>query len=207
MAENLIITIGRQYGSGGHQIARELSKMLGIKMYDKELIELSAIKSGIDEEVLHIYDEHPTNSLLYSMSLGIHPFNFSVSHSSYEPIGDRVFNVQAEIIREIAEKESCIFVGRCANKILANHPNVLSVFIHADIEDRITRICEYEKISRSEAEGIIRKADKRRAGYCKHYSDAKWGVATEYDLCINSGIGFENVAQLIKFFSEHHNTK
>lgn len=207
MAENLIITIGRQYGSGGHEIARELSKMLGIKMYDKELIELSAVKSGIDEEVLHIYDEHPTNSLLYSMSLGIHPFNFSVSHSSYEPIGDRVFNVQAEIIREIAEKESCIFVGRCANKILANHPNVLSVFIHADIEERITRICEYEKISRSEAESIIRKADKRRAGYCKHYSDAKWGVATEYDLCINSGIGYENVAQLIKFFSEHHNTK
>ncbi len=204
MAGNLIITIGRQYGSGGHQIARELSKMLGIKMYDKELIEMSAVKSGIDAEVLHMYDEHPTNSLLYSMSLGVNPFSASISGMHYEPLGDRVFRAQADIIREIADNESCIFVGRCASSILKDRPNVLSVFIHADIEDRITRICEYEKISRNEAVSIIRKADKRRAGYCSHFTDFKWGVADSYDLCINSRIGYDNAAELIKFFSEHH---
>ncbi len=204
MAENLIITIGRQYGSGGHEIARELSKLLGIKMYDKELIELSAVKSGISEEVLHMYDEHPTNSLLYSMSMGVNPFSASVSGIHYEPMGDRVFKAQADIIRHIADEESCIFVGRCANSILKDRKNVLSVFIHADIEQRITRICEYENISRSKAADIIKKADKRRAGYCSHFTDLKWGVASNYDLCINSSIGFENAAQLIKFFSQHH---
>lgn len=204
MADNLIITIGRQYGSGGHEIARELSELMGIKMYDKELIELSAIESGISEEVLHMYDEHPTNSLLYSMSLGVNPFSASVSGLHYEPMGDRVFKAQAEIIRNIADKESCIFVGRCANSILKDRKNVLSVFIHADIEQRITRICEYENISRAKAADIIKKADKRRAGYCSHFTDFKWGVASNYDLCINSSIGFDNAAQLIKFFSQHH---
>lgn len=204
MSNNLIITIGRQYGSGGHEIARELSKLLGIKMYDKELIEKSAIKSGIAPEILHMYDEHPTNSLLYSMSVGVNPFSASVTGIHYEPIGDRVFKAQADIIRHIAEEESCIFVGRCANSILKDRANVLSVFIHADLEQRITRICEYENISRAKASDIIKKADKRRAGYCSQFADMKWGVATNYDLCINSAIGFGNAAQLIKFFSQHH---
>ena len=204
MSNNLIITIGRQYGSGGHEIARELSKLLGIKMYDKELIEKSAIKSGIAPEILHMYDEHPTNSLLYSMSVGVNPFSASVTGIHYEPIGDRGFKAQADIIRHIAEEESCIFVGRCANSILKDRANVLSVFIHADLEQRITRICEYENISRAKASDIIKKADKRRAGYCSQFADMKWGVATNYDLCINSAIGFGNAAQLIKFFSQHH---
>jgi cytidylate kinase len=204
MSNNLIITIGRQYGSGGHEIARELSELMGIKMYDKELIEKSAIISGIAPEILHMYDEHPTNSLLYSMSVGVNPFSASVTGIHYEPIGDRVFKAQADIIRHIAEEESCIFVGRCANSILKDRANVLSVFIHADLEQRITRICEYENISRAKASDIIKKAEKRRAGYCSQFADMKWGVATNYDLCINSAIGFGNAAQLIKFFSQHH---
>ncbi|MBE6787311.1 MAG: cytidylate kinase-like family protein [Ruminococcaceae bacterium] len=206
MAKNFIITIGRQYGSGGHEIARELAKILDVKMYDKELIELGAIKSGISEDVLHMYDEHPTNSLLYSMSLGVNPFNSSISGMSYVPLGDRVFSAQADVIREIAEKdESCIFVGRCANSILKDKENVINIFIHADIEQRIDRICEYEKISRGAAESIIRKADKRRAGYCSHFTGFKWGDVAGYDICINSGIGYENVVQLIKTLVENLN--
>ncbi len=199
MAKNFIITIGRQYGSGGRAIARQLGEMLGIKIYDKELIELGAVKSGISEEVLHMYDEHPTNSLLYSMSLGVNPFNSSISGLSYIPLGDRVFSAQADVIREIADKgESCIFVGRCANSILKGYPNVINVFIHADIEQRIDRICEYENISRGEAESIIRKADKRKIGYCSHFTGFKWGEAAGYDLSINSRIGLKNAANLIK---------
>ncbi|MBR3960596.1 MAG: cytidylate kinase-like family protein, partial [Clostridia bacterium] len=121
------------------------------------------------------------------------------------PLVDRVFAAQANIIKDIADKESCIFVGRCANSILADRPNVLSVFIHTDIERRIDRICEYENISRAEASSIIRNADKKRASYYNYFSDLKWGDATAYDLCIDSRIGIENVAEVIKLFIEHHN--
>ncbi len=205
MNENIIITIGRQYGSGGHQVARELSKLLGIKMYDKELIDLAAKESGINEDILKAYDEKPTNSFLYSLSLGAYSFENSLLGTPSIPLVDRVFAAQANIIKDIAEKESCIFVGRCANSILADRPNVLSVFIHTDIERRIDRICEYEKISRAEASSIIRSADKKRASYYNYFSDLKWGDATAYDLCIDSRIGIENVAEVIKLFIEHHN--
>lgn len=204
MNEKLIITIGRQYGSGGHQVARELSKLLGIKMYDKELIDLAAKESGISENILKAYDEKPTNSFLYSLSLGAYSFETSLIGTPQVPLVDRVFAAQANIIKNIAENESCIFVGRCANSILAGNPNVLSVFIHTDIERRIDRICEYEKISRSEASSIIRTADKKRASYYNYFSDLKWGDASAYDLCIDSRIGIENVAEIIKLFAEHH---
>lgn len=205
MKDNLIITIGREYASGGHEIARELSKLLGIKMYDKELIDLAAKNSGISEEILRTYDEKPTNSFLYSLSLGAYSFENSFSGSPTIPLVDKVFSAQADIIREISDRESCIFVGRCANSILRDRKNVLSVFIHADIEQRITRVCEYEDISRSAAADKIRKADKKRASYYNYFSDMKWGNAATYDLCIDSHIGFENAAKLIAFFAEHHN--
>jgi len=140
MNDNLIITIGRQYASGGHEIAKELSKLLGIKMYDKELIDLASKESGISEEVLKAYDEKPTSSFLYSLSLGAYSFEHTVAGSPTMPLIDRVFAAQADIIRKIADKESCIFVGRCANSILKDYNNVLSVFIHTDTDRRINRV-------------------------------------------------------------------
>lgn len=205
MRDNLIITIGRQYASGGHEIARELSKLLGIKMYDKELIDIAAKNSGISDEILKTYDEKPTNSFLYSLSLGAYSFENSFAGSPSIPLVDKVFSAQAEIIKNIAERESCIFVGRCANSILRDFDNVLSVFIHSDVERRISRVCEYENCSRASAADEVRKADKKRASYYNYFSDVKWGDATSYDLCIDSRIGFDNAAKLIKFFAEHHN--
>ncbi len=207
MENNLIITIGRQYGSGGHEIARELSRLTGIKMYDKEIIDMAAKNSGISEEILHSYDEKPTNSFLYSLSLGAYSLENTFSGAPTMPLVDKVFAAQSEIIRDIAKEGSCIFVGRCANSILKDKYDVLSVFIHTDIERRITRVCEYEGISRSEASNIIRRADKKRASYYNYFSDMKWGDATSYDLCIDSRIGFKNAAMLIKFFAEHHTKK
>lgn len=207
MKNNLIITIGRQYGSGGHQIAKELSKLLGIKMYDKELIDLASKTSGISEELLKSCDEKATNSFLYSLSLGAYSMEHTFSGTPTMPLIDRVFAAQANVITEIAERESCIFVGRCADSILRDYDNVISVFIQTDIERRIDRVCEYENISRDKAADIIRKADKKRASYYNYFSDRRWGNATTYDLCIDSRIGFENVAMIIKFFSEHHNKK
>ena len=208
MNDNLIITIGRQYASGGHEIARELSKILGIKMYDKELIDLASEQSGISKEVLKAYDEKPTNSFLYSLSLASHSsLDHSFMSAGTMPLIDRVFQAQAEIIRKIADKESCIFVGRCANSILKDYNNVLSVFIHTDINRRIDRVCEFSGCTKAQAADEIRKADKKRANYYNYFSDLKWGNATMYDLCLDSRIGFDNSAQLIKFFAEHHNKK
>ncbi len=205
MKDNLIITIGRQYASGGHEIARELSELLGIKMYDKELIDLASKESGISQEILNTYDENPTNSFLYSLSLGAYSFEHSFAGSPTMPLIDRVFAAQADIIKKIADNEPCIFVGRCANSVLRDYKNVLSVFIHTDIERRIDRVCEYRGCTRAQAADEIRKADKKRANYYNYFSDLKWGNATMYDLCLDSRIGFDNAAQLIKFFAEHHN--
>ncbi len=204
MKNNLIITIGRQYASGGHEIARELSELLGIKMYDKELIDLASKESGLSEEILKAYDEKPTNSFLYSLSLGAYSFENTFSGSPTMPLVDKVFAAQADIIKKIAEKESCIFVGRCANSILRDNDDVLSVFIHTDLERRIDRVCEFNNCTRAQAADEIRKADKKRANYYNYFSDLKWGSATSYDLCIDSHIGYDNAAQLIKFFAEHH---
>lgn len=204
MKNNLIITIGRQYASGGHEIARELSKLLGIKMYDKELIDLAAENSGISREVLKSYDEKPTSSFLYSLSTGVHSFDGVHLGTPNVPLVDRVFAAQAQLIREIAERESCIFVGRCANSVLHDFNNVLSVFIHTDTERRIDRVCEFSNCSRSAAADEIRKADRKRASFNNYFSDYKWGNALSYDLCLDSRIGYDNCAEIIKFFAEHH---
>ena len=174
-------------------------------MYDKELIDLASRESGISEEVLKAYDEKPTSSFLYSLSLGAFEHTMAGTHTM--PLVDRVFAAQANIIRKIADRESCIFVGRCANSILKDYNNVLSVFIHTDTDRRIERVCEFSGCTRAQASDEIRKADKKRANYYNYFSDLKWGNATMYDLCIDSRIGYHNVAQLIKFFSEHHNKK
>lgn len=205
MKDNLVITIGRQYASGGHAIAKELSKILNIKMYDKELIDLSCKETGLSEEILKAYDEKPTNSFLYSLSLGAYSFEHTLQGPATIPLVDRVFATQADIIKRIAEKESCIFVGRCANSVLKDYDNVLSVFIHTDIERRIDRVCEFNNCTRAVASEEIRKADKKRANYYNYFSDFKWGNATDYDLCLDSRIGYDNAAQLIAFFAEHHN--
>lgn len=205
MKDNLIITIGRQYASGGHAIARELSKLMGIKMYDKELIDIVSKESGISEEVLKAYDEKPTNSFLYSLSLGAYSFDNSVAGAPAIPLVEKVFAAQSEIIRKIADEGPCIIVGRCANSVLRDYSNVVSVFIHADMERRVERVCEFSSCTRSAAVDEIRKADKKRANYYNYFSDYKWGNATSYDLCLNSRIGYENAAQVIKFFAEHHN--
>lgn len=205
MENNLVIAIGRQYASGGHEIARELSELLGIKMYDKELIDIVSKESGINEEILKAYDEKPTNSFLYSLSLGAYSFENSFSGAPVMPLVDKVFAAQAEIIKKLAGEGPCIFVGRCADSVLKNNKNVLSVFIHTDIDRRIDRVCEFKPCTRAQAKEEIRKADKKRANYYNYFSDGKWGSAVNYDLCIDSRIGFDNAAQLIKFFSEHHN--
>lgn len=201
---NFIITIGREFGSGGHAIAKMLGADLGVKVYDKELLDLAAKNSGLSVDILKDYDEKPTNSFLYSLSLGAYSYEGILSGLPNLPLVDKVFAVQAEIIREIAEKESCIIVGRCADSILKGKENLLSVFIHADLEQRAKRVMEYEKIPFQKAVDVVRKADKKRASYHNYFSEDKWGDARSYDLCIDSKIGYENVAHIIKYCVQEH---
>ncbi len=198
MSENLIITIGREFGSGGREIARKVAEKLGIKMYDKELISMIAKSSGMSEDVLHEVDETAVNSFLYALSSGAFSgmpiVNTGVTSL---PITDKAFINCSNIIKELAEKESCVIVGRCAESVLKGRKNLLTVFVHANTEQRIDRICEHENISRDAAASVIKRADKKRAAYHNYYSDTRWGARSAYDLCINSRIGTETAAEII----------
>ncbi len=203
MSKNLVITIGREFGSGGHEIAHKLSEAMGIKMYDKELISIAAKNHGYSEEVLHDIDETASNSFLYALSTGAYTHNTAIFAGLHMPLTDKAFIACSEVIKELAEKESCIIVGRCADNILKDHENLLRVFIYADTEQRIDRICEYEKIDRSAAASLIKKEDRKRSGYHNYYADTKWGNCKAYDLCINSNIGIDKAVELIKNAAEH----
>ena len=161
MAEHLAITIGRQFGSGGKDIGIRLGELLGIKVYDKELLTLAAEKKGFHVDYLRHVDEKATSSLLYTLVMGASAHG--ARHLGVDmSINDQLFVAQTEIIRELAEAGPAIFVGRCADYVLRNHPNRLSFFIYSDFETRVQRVMQSLELSRSQAEARINKTDKRR---------------------------------------------
>lgn len=203
MHQNTVITIARQFGSGGHEIGRRLANRLGIPLYDKELITHAAQESGLSEEILHYFDEKPTNSLLYSLSTGAYSLNEGGVVNYSLPVNQQVFQAQFDTIRLLADKSSCVIVGRCADYVLEKHKGLISVFLYADLNDRMARVAEYDGITLPEAKTRIAKSDKRRASYYNFYSGKKWGVAGTYDLCINtSTVGYDNAVELIAKFVE-----
>ena len=201
---NLVITIGRQFGSGGSDVGKLVAQRMGIKLYDKELINLAAKQSGLSEHILEDYDERPTNSFLYSLSLGAYSFDSAIASVPDMPIVDKFFMVQSQIIRDIAEKEPCVIIGRCAESVLKDHDSLLSVFIHSDIERRINRVCEKENISRSAAADLIKKTDKKRASYHNYFSEGRWGDAAAYDICLDSKMGIDHMAKIIQYCAENN---
>lgn len=191
-----IVTIGRQYGSGGKEIGERLSKELGIPLYDKELLTLAARKSGLCEEVFASHDEKPTNSLLYSLVMGSYG-------SDNLPLNHKLFLAQFDAIRSLAEQGPCVIIGRCADYALEDYENCVSVFIHADIKVRVDRAVSQYGISAVKAEEAVLKIDKKRASYYNFYSSRKWGSLNNYDLTVNSSrLGIENSATLIKNYVE-----
>lgn len=184
--DQYVITIGRQFGSGGRSIGEKLSQKLGIAFYDKELISLAAKESGISPEVFHDVDEKAANSLLYSLSMGMYGFGSGFSAMGDLPVNDKLYLLQHRIIKEIAEKESCVIVGRCADFVLRENPNCVNIFIYADMAYRKEQSVKKHGIDAARAEHIINKTDKSRANYYSFYSGQKWGMASNYDLCINS---------------------
>lgn len=184
MANERIITIARQFGSGGREIGEELAKALGIKCYDKELISLAAKESGVDPEVFNNVDEKATNSLLYSLSLGLYSFGSSYSGESL-PVNDKLYLLQHKIIKQIASEGPCVIVGRCADYVLRDRKDIVRLFICADMDYRVERAVKLKGIKREKAAQVIHKTDKSRANYYNFYSGMKWGEPENYDLSVN----------------------
>lgn len=202
MNPKTIITIGRQYGSGGREIGEKLASLLQIPFYDKELLTLAAQKSGMSEEVFQNYDEKPTNSLLYSLSMGTYAMGDNGAAYINLPINHKVFLAQFDAIKSIAQKGGCVIVGRCADYALQDYPHLVNVFIHADLKKRVQRIMERHHVSAKEAEELITKTDKRRANYYNFYANKKWGSVDTYHLAIDSSaVGIDHTVQMIADFA------
>lgn len=188
-----ILTIGRQFGSAGREIGYKVAEDFQIKLYDKEMLDRAAKESGICQELFESHDEKPTNSFLYSLVMD--------NYSAYTdmPINHKVFLAQFDAIKKIADEGPCILVGRCSDYALEDYENVLRVFIHADIKDRVRRIARIYGLTDAKAKDMIIKKDKKRASYYNYYTNKRWSDAGSYDICINSSLlGIEGTAKAIE---------
>lgn len=194
---NTIITISREFGSGGHEIGKQAAERLGIECYDSRLIRMASEKSCISEKYLKDVDEKRANPWLYTV-----PSEYADEMTGFGlPLNDMLFNVQSQIIRQLAHQESCIIIGRCADSVLADYPGVISFFIHADWPDRVARIMERQNLKEREAESLIRRMDKQRALYYNFFSDKKWGRPESFDIMVNSShVGMEGCVRMICSF-------
>ena len=209
-----IITIGRQFGSGGREIGKRLADELGIEFYDKELLSRAAKDSKICKELFETHDEKPTNSFLYSLVMDTYSMGFASGSVNEMPLNHKIFLAQFDAIKKIAETRTvpdttadvtwtCVLVGRCADYALEERDDVLSVFIHADLEDRIKNVAKLNELTDNKAKDLIHKTDKRRASYYNYYTNKKWGDAESYDICINSSkFGVDGCVKAIKDFLE-----
>lgn len=199
MSKKLVITIARQYGSGGREIGERVAEILGIPIYDKELITDAAAKGNLHEDIIKGADESAANSLLYTLAMGSNPAG-TISHFGYKmPLNDKLFILQSESIKEYAQKGSCVIIGRCADYVLRDEANVLNLFIYGDLDHRKERVAErHPEIKSSQIVDVINKTDKRRASYYNFYTGNKWGKYDNYDMAINSStLGIEGTANII----------
>ena len=204
MEDKFVINIGRQLGSGGKAVGEAIARRLGIGVYDKQLINLAAAQSGLCPEVFERVDEKESRNLFSTLVAYLRsPFVGSEYAGSNVLSNDALFKIQSDVIRDIASRESCIFVGRCADYILRDHPRAVNVFVTGAPEDRVRRLCEQENVTPEEAEAQMERTDARRASYYDYFSSGKWGEAATYHLCIDSSVlGIEGTADFIREFAE-----
>ena len=203
MKKNLVITIGRECGSSGRAIGRKLAESLGIKCYDKELLALAAKNSGLCEELFKTHDEKPTNSFLYSLVMDTYSMGYNTSAYMDMPINHKIFLAQFDTIKKLANEESCVIVGRCADYALADYPNTVSVFVTGNDEDKLKSIKNLYNVDDAKAKDIMVKTDKKRSSYYNYYSSKKWGDSRSYDMCINSSVlGPDGTADMIIAFAK-----
>ena len=197
-----IITIGRQFGSGGKEIGIRVAKELGIPFYDKELLQEAAKKSGLCEKIFENFDERP-KSLLYSIAMDSYMISLPGRRVGDSP-AQQVYLATFDTIRHIAAQGPCVMIGRCADYALADDPNHLSLFIYAPMDVRIQRVAKRQNITPEEARKLIIKTDKRRASYYEYYSSQKWGAVGSYDFCLDSSyLGLGGTVELIQAMVAH----
>ena len=192
-----IITIGRQYGSAGHSIGKILADDLGIKYYDKELLERAAKDSGLCQELFENHDEKPTNSFLYSLVMDSYSFGYGSTMMDM-PLNQKVFLAQFDAIKKISQDGPCVIVGRCADYVLRNSANCLKVFFSAPLESRIKRVARRQNISEKEARAVVQKNEKLRADNYRYYTRRMWGAAGNFDLSLNTDLGEEYIESCIR---------
>lgn len=194
---NLVITIGRQFGSGGRQIGKLLSEKLDIPYYDKEILAEAAKDSGICEEILEHHDEKPTKSLLFSLVTGAQ-MHGNLGGYMDMPLNHKIFLAQFDAIRRVASEGGCIIVGRCADYVLRDKPNAVKLFVKADLRQRMERAVAVHGVDIAKAEDYVRKMDKQRASYYNYYATTTWGDVNNYDLCLDTGkLGVEGSVELV----------
>jgi len=203
MSTNVVFTIGRQFGSGGRQVGKTLAQKLGIPFYDKELIAISARDSGLSEALFSNADEKATSSIFYSLVMGNYPMASGALGVTEMPLNDQLFLIQSKTIKRLASEGSCVIVGRCADYILRDMDNVVNVFIHADLKNRVERAIRVYEVPENKSEDVCLKTDKQRANFYNYYSDRKWGMCRTYDLSLDSGmLGIEGCAEQIIMFEK-----
>lgn len=196
--DNIVITIARQYGSGGKTIGKMIAEELGIPFYSRDILRLASEDSGISLGLFGEVDEKLKKNPMMTLFKNVYDGDL-IPPDSEGFVSDRnLFNYQAKIIKQLAERESCVIVGRCADFVLKDYPNVMSVFVHADKQFCFDRANERNSMSRREMEKYIAKVDKYRGDYYKYYTGQEWSDARNYDLCLNSGkLGFEKCKEEI----------
>ncbi len=196
---NSIITISRQYGSGGRFIAKKLAEKLGIPYYDNELITMAARESGYSEAIFEKAEQLSTHSFLYSLSM------FGSADGMYGlPLADKVYIAQSEIIKKCASEGPCVIVGRCSDYVLKEFPNVINFFIHSDENSKVERAVKYYGIESDKALSELKKKDKKRANYYNYYTSQAWGAYENYHLSINSdAVGIDAAVDILAAYAEN----
>lgn len=196
--ENIVIAIARQYGSGGRTVGQMLADKLGIHFYDKELMKLASDESGINEALFVNADENIKSSRLFRIAKNAYHGELIPPESDDFTSTDNLFNYQAKIIRQLAKEESCVIMGRCADYVLKDYTNVLSVFVHAPMDFCVEMAGQKHSLSPKELEKLIIKTDKHRADYYRYHTGREWTDARNYDLCLNSSkLGFDRCVEEI----------
>ncbi|MBE6022774.1 MAG: cytidylate kinase-like family protein [Cellulosilyticum sp.] len=199
--KNFVITIARGYGSGGRMIGQMLANELNINFYDRELLKLASDESGINESLFAKADETTSNSLLYSVAKKVYRGQIIPPDRDDFISNENLFNYQAKIIKELAQKESCVIVGRCADFILKDLDNVLRIFVHAPLTDCIQTVEDLGLCPKRQAKNYIQTIDKRRAAYYHYFTGRDWRDADNYDLCLNtSHLNRDQCMELVKAY-------
>lgn len=185
MTDGIIVTVSREAYCGGDEFAKMLADKAGFKFYDREIISLASQKSGIHEEHFESVEKKPTNSILYSVVMGMYSSRGAYVKLDDVLTDDKIYKVQADIIRDMAAQGNCVFVGRCSDYILRNNEKCFNIFLRGDLDDRVKRAMDEQNTSEAEAKKIVSRADKKRRSYYNYYTNREWGNINNYDIALN----------------------